>query len=121
MVPVVDCRELFLRLGDDEVLVVDCRSYEDWERFELHIPGALWMPLSELDGDAHTLPDDELIVLCGSAADGSDTWRAYRLLQMRGREAVVCLEGGLQAWVTSGYPTERHGSRAESYDPHYGG
>jgi rhodanese-related sulfurtransferase len=112
MVPVLECQELFSKLGDEEVLVLDCREQEDWFRFELHIPGALRMSLRELEVAAQSLPDDELIVLCGSAEDGSDVRRAYRLLQMRGRDSV-CLSGGLMEWVRGGYPTERHASAAE--------
>jgi rhodanese-related sulfurtransferase len=112
VVPFLECQELFSRLGDEEVLVLDCREPDDWLRFELHVPGALRMTLRELEVGAHALPDDELIVLCGCAEDASDVKRAFRLLQMRGREAV-CLAGGLLAWVRGGYPTERHSAQLE--------
>lgn len=109
MEPTIICAELYMRLGDDEVLVLDCRDPSDWERYDLHIPGALRMTPTEIARDLHMLPDDELIVLYGCSPDGRDTRRVCRLLRMRGREAV-CLEGGLGAWVTGGYPTERHAS-----------
>jgi 3-mercaptopyruvate sulfurtransferase SseA len=64
------------------------------------------MTVDEISQSAQALPDDELIVLCG-AGDGRECRRAYRLLSLSGR-AVVCLQGGLAAWVTGGYPTERH-------------
>ncbi len=107
MEPTIICAELYMRLGDDEVLVIDCRDPSEWERYDLHIPGALRMTPVEIARDLHMLPDDELIVLCGCSPEGRDTRRVCRLLRMRGREAV-CLEGGLGAWVTGGYPTERH-------------
>ncbi|WP_343213347.1 rhodanese-like domain-containing protein [Archangium violaceum] len=105
--PRMPCTELYVRLGDEEVLVLDCRDPDDWVRYGLHIPGALWMPFEELLREAEVLPDDELIVVCGCAEDGSDARRACRLLQLRGRNAI-CLEGGLQAWITTGLPTESH-------------
>lgn len=105
--PSIDCRELFTRLGDDEILVIDCREEDDWSCYELQVPGALKMGVAEIYEFAHALPDDELIVLCGCAADGSDSRRASRLLRLRGRDAV-CLRGGLQAWISQGYPTERY-------------
>ena len=101
------CGELSSRLGEDEVLVLDCRAHEDWERCGLHIPGSLWMPFEQLLTDSMALPDDELIVVCGFAADGSDARRACRLLQQRGLLAV-CLEGGLPQWLREGLPTENH-------------
>jgi rhodanese-related sulfurtransferase len=104
--PTIDCRDLFLRLGDDEILIVDCRDDCDWDRFGIQIPGALKMTPDELRQFAQILPDDELIVLCGCSNDGSDARRAYRTLKFRGRDAV-CLDGGLRGWVSNGYPTER--------------
>lgn len=104
--PTMDCRDLFLRLGDDEVLVLDCRAESDWERYQFQIPGALRMPVHELREAGKSLPDDELIVLCGTAEDSSDVLRAYRQLR-RHRRQVVVLEGGLREWVGHGFPTER--------------
>lgn len=101
------CGELSLRLGEDEVLVLDCRAPEDWAGCGLHIPGSLWMPFEQLLTDATVLPDDELIVVCGFAPDGSDARRACRLLQQRGLLAV-CLDGGLHQWLREGLPTENH-------------
>ncbi|QSQ16180.1 rhodanese-like domain-containing protein [Myxococcus landrumensis] len=107
MEPNILCTELYLRLGDDELLVIDCRTPAEWEHHALHIPGALRMSPGEVALEHRMLPDDELIVLCGGAQDGSDVRRVCRLLRMHGREAV-CLEGGLPAWIRGGYPTERH-------------
>lgn len=112
--PTVDCRDLFLKLGDDEILVLDCRFEPDWDRYQFQIPGALRLPLPELREAADSLPDDELIVLCGTAEDSSDVLRAYRELRRHGRQVVV-LEGGLREWVGHGFPTERVLSRGR-YD-----
>ncbi len=110
--------ELLQRLGDDELLVLDCRTLEDWMAFDIHIPGSLRMSLAELVDAGHELPDDELIVVVGWSADGSDARKARRILRLRGRDAV-CLEGGLRAWVGAGYPIERHGQPARPRsDPH---
>jgi rhodanese-related sulfurtransferase len=94
-------------LGDEDVLVVDCRDEQEWIHYQFHIPGALRMSYEELVQDARILPDDELIVLCGCAEGAEDMYRAYHWLRRRGL-AVVCLEGGLQAWLSKGLPTESH-------------
>lgn len=107
MEPSILCAELYVRLGDDDVLVLDCRDVEDWAHHGLHIPGALWMTPEEILQELSMLPDDELIVVCGCSADGADVRRVCRMLRLRGRNAV-CLHGGLQAWISSGLPTERH-------------
>lgn len=107
MEPRIDARDLFLRLGDDELLVIDCRSDEAWESQPLHIPGAMRMTYAELCEAVHILPDDELIVLCAGEGEDEDAQQALRVLRLRGREAV-CLQGGLSAWMEQGYPVERH-------------
>jgi rhodanese-related sulfurtransferase len=103
----IPCSELYLRLGDDDVLVLDCRSPSNWEQVEFHIPGSLRMTPEEIARDLFILPDDELIVLCGCEEDWADVIRLCSMLLLRGRNAV-CLEGGIQAWVAEGFPTERH-------------
>jgi len=112
----IDCRELFLRLGDDEVVVVDCREEQDWGRYQFLIPGALRMSPLELRESADILPDDELIVLCGVAEDGSDARKAYRQLQVRGIPSVI-LEGGLREWLSYGFPIERLQPVGMTYTP----
>ena len=107
LLPRMPCTELFVRLGDEEVLVLDCRDPDDWARLAAHIPGSLWMPFEEILRDRGVLPDDELIVVCGCAPDGADASRVYRLLQRRGFQ-VVCLEGGLEGWLSQGLPVEHH-------------
>ncbi len=107
MEPCIRSDELFARLGDDELLVLDLREEEDWNLHEVHIPGSLRMTLSEIAECAGALPDDELIVLVGHSGVPNEVRRAYRLLRMRSRMAV-CLDGGLKEWVRQGYPIERH-------------
>jgi rhodanese-related sulfurtransferase len=114
--PSIDCHGLYSRLfEDDELLVIDCRDAREDDPYEVQIPGALAMCFEELEESLHVLPDDELIVLCGCSLDGEDSRRAWRLLLMRGREAL-CLQGGLPAWISGGYPTEpcprKRGGRA---------
>jgi rhodanese-related sulfurtransferase len=103
--PSIGCSDLLPHLGDDDVLVVDCRSFDDWTQMGLHIPGALRMTLEEVIAYAQSFPDDELIVLCGGG--GVDCRKVCRILRMLGLDAV-CLEGGFDRWVKLGLPTERH-------------
>jgi rhodanese-related sulfurtransferase len=103
----IPCAELYLRLGDDDVLVLDCRSPDSWEQVEFHIPGSLRMTPEEVARDLFILPDDELIVLYGCEADWENVLRVCRMLLLQGRNAV-CLEGGIQAWMAEGFPTEQH-------------
>jgi rhodanese-related sulfurtransferase len=109
----IECREVFLRLGDDEVLILDVRGEDEWGCLDVQIPGALRIPPDELVGAAAALPDDELIVLCGCGHE-VEVRRAYRQLWMRGLDVVV-LQGGMRTWISLGYPTERLGARADRW------
>jgi rhodanese-related sulfurtransferase len=103
----ISCSELYERLGDDDVLVLDVRSEADWEALPVHLPGALRLAPEELATAIDMLPDDELIALCGTAGAEADARRASHLLRRAGRAARV-LAGGLHAWILNGLPTERH-------------
>lgn len=116
MDPQIQCSDLYERLGDEELLVVDCRSSEDWRTLPEHIPGALRLEVGELADAVDALPEDELIVLCGCSPDGADIRRALHLLRLKGR-AAVCLGGGLLAWRAQGYPIERHEHPAAAATP----
>ena len=102
--------DLLGRLGSDEVVVVDCRSSEEWERWPAQIPGALRLTLVEILETPWVLPDDELIVLYDGAGASPTVRRAYSILTLAGRTAAV-LDGGLLAWLAGGFPTERRGAR----------
>ena len=93
----------------EEILVLDCRSDDDWYSHDVQIPGALRITLEELAEAARCLPDDELIVICSLARDAISR-RACRMLRLRGLDAVI-LEGGLRAWISQGFPTEAGGTR----------
>jgi rhodanese-related sulfurtransferase len=105
MEPTIECRELFARLGEDELLVIDCRSREDWNLFDLQIPGALALSLEELLQGASALPDDELLVLCDTSPHQAQARTAFGILRAHGLTPVI-LQGGLLAWLTAGLPTE---------------
>lgn len=115
MEPSVPAWALVERLGDDELVVVDVRGSEEARRIPLRIPGALRMSLQDIQDAPHTLPDDELIVLYDGDG-GFLARRAWRVLQLSGRSATI-LEGGLQKWLTDGYPTESARSRRAAAQP----
>lgn len=63
-----------------------------------HAPGALHIPLDELEARLGEIPDGPLVVGCRSGRRSAD---AVELLARLGREAVN-LTGGLQAWAAAG-------------------
>jgi rhodanese-related sulfurtransferase len=107
---VIPSWDLLGRLGSDEVVVVDCRSSEEWDRWPVQIPGALRLTLVEILETPWVLPDDELIVLYDGSGESPTVRRAYYVLTLAGRTAAV-LDAGLLGWIAGGFPTERRGAR----------
>lgn len=112
MEPSIECHALLARLGEDELLVIDCRDERGACESQVQIPGSLRLDFDELVECVHSLPDDELIVLVGCEPGDADSRRAWRLLWAQGHE-VVCLRGGFPAWIRGGFPTEPYVSRSE--------
>ncbi len=65
-----------------------------------HIPGALHMPMVEVNVRVSELAWDQLVVAV--CADGVDASRAVAFFRERGMEDTFALAGGLPAWVSSG-------------------
>ena len=92
-----------LRLQSD-LVVVDVRN--ESEVRQGHIPGALHLPLSELEQRAHSsLPNvrTPIVVYC---AQGGRSAQALRLLLQLGDEQVVHLQAGFAQWKALGLPVQ---------------
>jgi rhodanese-related sulfurtransferase len=111
MEPSIPCWQLLLRLGEDELLVLDCRPREERGALAVQIPGALTVTEQELDEDPDLIPDDELVVIYDGEQDGHLARQMWRRLHRHGRSAVW-LRGGIEAWVAAGYPVEPAGRPA---------
>jgi PGF-CTERM protein len=85
--------------ADDEVVVVDLRSEEEYDAG--HIKGARSVPLWNLSNQTAALNTSKKIVIY--SADGSNSSVAGTLLMEQGFERVYPVIGGLQAWNESGY------------------
>ena len=105
--------ERLLNGDDDDVLVLDLRSRQEWDASGFHIPGALRLPDQELTClglSTPRLPADELVVLYGDARDALDVRACATRLSAHGLR-VACLVGGLNGWVRRGFPLEWHRAR----------
>ena len=109
-VPEINTNELHrLTGGDKSVQIVDVRSGAEWRRSHIHgavsVPiGGLKRRLASLQLDAH----QPIIAICLSAHRSIP---AVRLLRARGFDNAVQLKGGMLAWWSQHYPTERASER----------
>lgn len=100
----VTADELASRLADPGTVVVDVRSASAYE--EGHVPGAVSVPLSELEGHLGELPADARIVAYCGGPYCVVSPEAVRLLRDRGFDARP-LDGGLTGWRRAGHEVAR--------------
>lgn len=95
-----------LSLGEHNIIIVDIRSREDWERE--HISGSLSVPVNE--NDVSLPPDfrpDENSVVVLHCQSGMRTERcAPALASLFAPARTIVMQGGLNAWKKAGYPTQ---------------
>lgn len=82
------------------LLLLDVR--EPWEWMQGHLPGAMHIPLGDLERRAGEVdPTRPVVVYCKG---GVRSQQAAMFLAQRGHEAVYNLAGGLEAWRAAGLP-----------------
>ncbi|MFN2318032.1 MAG: rhodanese-like domain-containing protein [Gemmatimonadales bacterium] len=86
-----------------EPFIVDVRAESEWDAG--HLPGAVHIPLPELEERLGEIPADREVVL--QCQGGGRSAIAASLLKARGRDRVANLAGGYAAWVTAGLPVEK--------------
>jgi membrane protein DedA with SNARE-associated domain/rhodanese-related sulfurtransferase len=79
-------------------VVIDVRSRVGTELDERSIPGAIHIPLDEIDGRALSLPRDREIVVVCSCPNEVSALAAARTLLGHGLPRVRPLAGGFEAW-----------------------
>ncbi len=92
--------------GAHHPLVLDVRTPGEFRGRGGHLPGAILVPLGELEqhlAELGKVRDREVIVVCRS---GNRSAIASRILCDAGFTEVMNLAGGLIAWQRSGLPVE---------------
>jgi rhodanese-related sulfurtransferase/DNA-binding transcriptional ArsR family regulator len=99
----IDATELFQRLAEGQVILLDVRPLEEYAT--AHIPGALSIPVAELETRLPELPQDkEIVAYCrGPYCVFAD--EAVAMLRTNGYNARR-LEQGLPDWRALGLPVE---------------
>ena len=88
-------------LREQGAFMLDVRQPEEWE--QAHMPGAILIPLGELESRLNEVPKDQpIVVVCRSgnrSASGRD------ILMQAGYQTVTSMAGGMNQWASAGYPT----------------
>jgi rhodanese-related sulfurtransferase len=87
----------------EDVVILDVREQDEWDAG--HIPGALFIPMSEIQGRLSEVPSDKtVIVQCRS---GNRSSQVTDYLQQQGFTNIRNMAGGLNAWQAAGLPVEQ--------------
>jgi molybdopterin/thiamine biosynthesis adenylyltransferase/rhodanese-related sulfurtransferase len=87
-----------------DALLLDVRSDEEWR--VAHIPGALHLPMSQLEARLPDLVPDRKRPIITYCAVGARSLRALPTLDELGYEDSVSMTGGIVAWQEFGFPVE---------------
>jgi len=88
-----------------EAMIVDVRKPEEYRAG--HVPGAVNIPLDDLEASAEALPGDHdapVVTVCNR---GNISLNGLLVLKSLGYSNVRSLEGGTTAWIDAGNPVER--------------
>lgn len=83
----------------DNAVILDVREQDEWDAG--HAPGAVHIPLGDLPGRLHELPDNDAGTLAVTCRGGGRSSRAVAWLSQQGFD-VANLDGGMKAWEAAG-------------------
>jgi rhodanese-related sulfurtransferase len=83
--------------------VLDVRDVDAYTA--AHIPGALQIPLSRVEGEIPYFPKDKPVIAYCTCPHDEAAIEAVQILQHGGVRDARVLHGGLQEWTRLGYPT----------------
>ena len=98
--PVRRCKDIHATLPHPVLQLIDARSRAEWLRG--HLPGAISMPLLELESKAHAIdPSRHSLIYCH---EGFRATTAASILLRRGVRDVGVLLDGVEGWQQLGLP-----------------
>jgi len=102
-VPFVEQAEAKQLLDASGATMLDVRDVDAYSAS--HIPGALQIPLSRVEGEIPYFPKDKPIIAYCTCPHDEAAIEAVQILQHGGLANARVLHGGLQEWTRLGFPT----------------
>ena len=100
----VDVAGLQAAMASGPITLVDVRSEAEYA--EGHAPGAVLIPLDQLEARLGELEDKKAEPVYLICASGGRSSRAADSLVKAGFAQPINVAGGTRAWIAAGYPTE---------------
>jgi len=101
----ISADELLTRLRQNEAILLDVRPQPEYEAG--HLPGAISIPIDELERRLNELPPDKMVVAYCRGPYCVYADEALGLLAQQGRRAAR-LEEGVLEWQQAGYELSSH-------------
>jgi membrane protein DedA with SNARE-associated domain/rhodanese-related sulfurtransferase len=109
----ISVAELRERMGREPApLIVDVRSLTAHTLEPRRIPGALHVPVLEVEQHLASFARDREVIFYCTCPNEASAAQAARLLMKHGFRKVRPLHGGLHAWVEAGYAVEEYATTA---------
>lgn len=90
--------------SENKAIIVDVREDDEWE--EHHIPGAIHIPLAQLNNRLTELEPYKNSPVITQCKGGKRSAQAQLALKSAGFSKVYNMEGGIMAWDKEGLPTK---------------
>jgi rhodanese-related sulfurtransferase len=97
-------KEASAMYSGQKAVIVDVREDSEWN--EQHIPGAIHIPLAQLNerlAELKQYKDSPVITQCRT---GGRSAKAFDVLKLAGFSKVYNMDGGIMAWDKAGLKTE---------------
>ncbi len=109
-------REVHDKLNSGEnVYVIDLRHRYDFNALPHKVPGALRVPMEDIEKHHETIPRDRDIVVYCSCPNEESSARVAAKLKRKGIQRVFPMTGGMESWISEGFVTDA-GDAEESGD-----
>jgi thiosulfate sulfurtransferase len=100
---IVTVDDLKAALSNPKAFVIDVRTPQEFAQG--HVPGAVNWPLQEIERWWNRVPKDRVVYIHCNTQNRSGV--AVRYLMGKGYNNLNLVTGGIQAWVSRGYPISR--------------
>lgn len=97
-------KQASVMLAGNTAVIVDVREDSEWN--ERHIPGAIHIPLAQLNARISELESHKNSPIITQCRSGKRSAQAQSALKLAGFSKVFNMEGGIQAWDKEGLTTE---------------
>jgi molybdopterin/thiamine biosynthesis adenylyltransferase/rhodanese-related sulfurtransferase len=113
----IDARETPQAVENKEAVLIDVRSDEEWRI--AHIPGAVHVPMSQVEERLPELVPDRTRPIITFCATGARSQRILPTVDALGYEDAVSMAGGIVAWRELGFPVESESALDEEQRNRY--